>query len=214
MANELKTPETIKTFLLAGKAVLTVENTATNVRFTYKVRKAKTNPKFPGETWFVSVLTGSNNEADYSSLGMLKNGGFRSYNGTGVAPAAKSYVAFRWLWSRVAEGKTLPETVVVRHEGHCCRCGRLLTVPESLDRGAGIGPECAKAMGWKKEPASRVASPNLSTTSPSSAFEEAEPVGATAVVPAPTLEGLKEMFFAAYAPGESTGPRSGISIGN
>jgi hypothetical protein len=32
----------------------------------------------------------------------------------------------------------------VHHEGRCGRCGRTLTVPESIE--SGIGPECAKKM--------------------------------------------------------------------
>jgi hypothetical protein len=30
------------------------------------------------------------------------------------------------------------------HEGKCGRCGRLLTVPSSIE--SGIGPECSKIM--------------------------------------------------------------------
>ena len=30
----------------------------------------------------------------------------------------------------------------LHHEGRCCRCGRVLSTPESCDRG--IGPECWK----------------------------------------------------------------------
>jgi predicted metal-dependent hydrolase len=32
----------------------------------------------------------------------------------------------------------------VHHEGKCGRCGRLLTVPSSIE--SGIGPECSKIM--------------------------------------------------------------------
>jgi hypothetical protein len=38
----------------------------------------------------------------------------------------------------------IPETVEIWHEGRCCRCGRRLTVPESIY--AGIGPDCAGKM--------------------------------------------------------------------
>ena len=39
----------------------------------------------------------------------------------------------------------LPKTVEVWHEGICGRCGRKLTVPESVERG--LGPECAGLVG-------------------------------------------------------------------
>lgn len=148
MANELKSLDTIKTFLMAGRALFTVENTATGGRFTYKVTKAKENPNHPGEAWFVSVLTGPDNESNYAKCGMLRGGNFRGYRGS-LGMDAKSFVAFGWFWNRLREGKELPASVVVRHAGRCCRCGRVLTVPESIDRMGGLGPECAGKMGFK-----------------------------------------------------------------
>ena len=214
MANELKTNADIKTFLLAGKALFTVENTITSARFTFQVRKAKANPKFPGDTWFVGVLTGTDNENDYSSLGMVKDGTFRTYGKARVTTEATSFKAFSWLFARINGDKPVPENVIVRHEGYCCRCGRTLTVPDSIDRLGGLGPECAKLMGWKKESASPVASPNPSTTFPSSVSVVVEQVIATVAEPVVTLDSMRERMFLAYAPGESTGPRFGISSGS
>jgi hypothetical protein len=37
--------------------------------------------------------------------------------------------------------RALPAGVEVWHEGHCMRCGRALTVPESIS--TGLGPVCA-----------------------------------------------------------------------
>jgi hypothetical protein len=48
-------------------------------------------------------------------------------------------VAFAWFWDRLRNGN-LPEQVEVHHEGRCGRCGRALTVPESIE--SGFGPEC------------------------------------------------------------------------
>jgi hypothetical protein len=39
----------------------------------------------------------------------------------------------------------LPNIVEVHHNGHCARCGRMLTVPESLY--TGFGPDCAQQIG-------------------------------------------------------------------
>lgn len=50
---------------------------------------------------------------------------------------------FAWLWAtRLSTGRELPEQVEVWHEGRCGRCGRRLTVPESIS--TGFGPECVK----------------------------------------------------------------------
>lgn len=44
-------------------------------------------------------------------------------------------------WFGKTAGQDLPECEVW-HEGRCGRCGRKLTVPESIE--TGIGPDCAK----------------------------------------------------------------------
>jgi hypothetical protein len=39
----------------------------------------------------------------------------------------------------------MPDGVVIWHEGRCGRCGRRLTVPESIE--SGYGPECIGKIG-------------------------------------------------------------------
>jgi Family of unknown function (DUF6011) len=48
----------------------------------------------------------------------------------------------RWALVRVWNDLPLPEGYRLHHEGRCGRCGRLLTVPESIT--SGYGPECVK----------------------------------------------------------------------
>lgn len=131
-------------FLLAGRARFTLVSKATGTRFTYQVRR-----KADGGVFFVSVLTGSDNESDYTYVGFVKadrpsefiHGGQKARVGRD-APSAK---AFAWFWPRAAFG-SLPATCEVHHQGRCGRCGRALTVPESITMG--LGPECAgKAAG-------------------------------------------------------------------
>jgi hypothetical protein len=45
-------------------------------------------------------------------------------------------IAFGWAWRHPDSDK-----LEVWHEGRCGRCGRRLTVPESIE--SGLGPECA-----------------------------------------------------------------------
>ncbi len=126
-------------FLLAGRARFTLVSKATGARFTYQVRKPK-----KGGVFFVSVLTGSDNESDYTYLGFVPadrpsefiHGGAKA-SITRDAPSAK---ALAWAWPRLTVGD-LPTTCEVHHEGRCGRCGRALTVPESITMG--LGPECA-----------------------------------------------------------------------
>lgn len=127
-------------FLLAGKAIFTIVSKATGVRFTYKVKK---HPE--KDLWFVSVLTGSDNYSNYSYLGSIFFNGygdyreFRSTAKSRITVDAPSFKAFRWFFSQLENNGSL-DAVEVHHEGRCGRCGRRLTVPESIE--SGFGPEC------------------------------------------------------------------------
>jgi hypothetical protein len=127
------TPE----FILAGCATFTIENTKTGVRFTYKVVQ-----RTFGMPHFVKVLTGSDNIFDYEFLGTIFEGKkFWHGKKSRINRTAQSAQAFAWAWPRILNG-TLPECVEVHHEGFCGRCGKPLTVPESIK--SGYGPTCQK----------------------------------------------------------------------
>ena len=145
--------DAILPYLFAGNATFTVLNTLTSGRFTYRVRVAKdkvTKKPLPTGPWFVQVLTGSNNEGDYSYLGAIfpvqpgEDLTLKLTAKSAYGPDAGSVKAFAWTLKRL-QATTLPPTIEVWHEGHCGRCGKLLTVPASIERG--IGPDCAALMG-------------------------------------------------------------------
>lgn len=140
-AAQFATPDAALAALTAGNATITLVSKKTGTRFTYKVAAPKEN----GETVrFVSVLTGSNNEDDFTYAGMLRKGqGFRQTAGSKIGGDAASVKAFTWAFNQLRNG-VLPETLEVWHEGRCCRCGRKLTVPSSIE--SGIGPDCAEKM--------------------------------------------------------------------
>lgn len=133
-----------QSFALAGDATFTVTSHRTGQSFTYRVKLA-TKPRRPGETvHFVDLLTGPDNGADYRLLGMIYDRTrFAFPRNQRISPDAPSARAFVWTW----EHRDLPEAagVTIRHAGRCCRCGRMLTTPESIDRG--IGPECLAKLG-------------------------------------------------------------------
>lgn len=124
----------IKPFIYAGNATFTLLNSKTGNRFTYKVRKSKGNDIF-----FVSVLTGSNNDVDYTYLGFIKMGDFILSKKSKITDNAISYKAFKWFFINMGN---LPEFIQVFHKNKCGRCGRTLTTPDSIKRG--IGPECSR----------------------------------------------------------------------
>lgn len=123
-------------YALAGDATLTVQSSRTGERFTFKIEASKPEAGRAG-VHFVSVLTGSNNEWSYTYLGTIfADGKFRVTKRSPIAADAPSAIAFAWLARNFEDPR-----VEVWHEGVCGRCGRKLTVPESID--SGIGPTCA-----------------------------------------------------------------------
>jgi hypothetical protein len=132
----LTTAAAVREFMLAGNATLTLKSERSGNRFTYRVRKAES-----GDVHFVGLLGGTDNESDFRYLGVIfKDGGYHHGKRSHIAPDAPSAMAFDWFHANLKADR-MPATVQVWHEGKCGRCGRKLTVPESVERG--LGPECA-----------------------------------------------------------------------
>ena len=130
--------DSIDKFIFAGNAYFTVRNSRTGNRFTFRVSKPK-NKRGDGEVHFVSVLTGPENTNNYSFLGTIfDKTNFRYSRKSAIGADAQSAKAWEWFFQK---RNSLPDFIEVWHAGRCCRCGRMLTVPESIE--AGIGPECA-----------------------------------------------------------------------
>jgi hypothetical protein len=127
-----------------GKAKITLVSTATGTRFTYRIGSSD-----DGSTQFVSVLCGPDNTANYKYVGRIARDIFwagRKVPRPGdISPDAQSSKAFAFAWRKLVQG-TIPAGLEVWHEGSCGRCGRSLTVPESVARG--LGPECAGKVGF------------------------------------------------------------------
>ncbi len=96
----------------------------------------------------VSVLTGPNNEADYTFFGTIWGElDFRHEQGARLGPKSPGVRAFAWTWKNLLQG-AIHEQLVIHHEGMCGMCGRRLTVPESIE--SGIGPICAQKLGLRR----------------------------------------------------------------
>ena len=138
-------------FLLGGNATFTLENTKTGNRFTFLVIKIRDDAPY-----FVKVLTGPNNDSyhNYHYIGVIKTatytGQAKPYFTWGqkskVSDKAQSVKVFYWLMDCL-NNQNLPDFVRFYHEGKCGRCGRKLTVPESIM--TGFGPECKNIMSGK-----------------------------------------------------------------
>ncbi len=138
--------EDIKKFIVGGKAIMTLESKRTSRWFTYKIKRAKkddlTSP------FFVSVLTGMDNDSAYTYMGTIFDKGdrleFSLTKNSKIGSDALSYKAFTFFFKLLLENK-LHEEIAIYHRGICGRCGRTLTVPSSLI--TGLGPECAGLVG-------------------------------------------------------------------
>lgn len=127
-----------KDFILAGKAVFTVDNGTTH--YTFKV---KHNPQTEQwvESWFIYLLTGPDNTKDFTYMGLLKpTGEIITTQKSKFTPDSLPLKVARWGIGMIWNQKPIPDGYSIRHEGRCGRCGRVLTHPESI--ASGLGPEC------------------------------------------------------------------------
>lgn len=140
-------PEDHLKFIVAGHSFFTMRNSDTGVRYTYRVTIPEDQKQETATIWFVGALTGSDNNHDYAYIGCLRRQPDGKYifqygRKSRISSGAPCVVAFDFVFNKlIAHGFTKP-TLEIWHEGKCCRCGRKLTVPESIE--SGIGPECAK----------------------------------------------------------------------
>ena len=128
-----------KPYMLAGNSIITVVSQATGTRFTYCIVAKKNVKEGDDSVHFVKLLNGPENTRDYQFLGTIF-AGQKYFHGkkSPISEDAPSAKAFAWLWRNLDS-----EDAEVWHAGKCGRCGRLLTDPESIERG--LGPKCARA---------------------------------------------------------------------
>lgn len=129
----------IKSYVLAGNAVITLESGITGKHFTYKITHSKNDDNL----YFVKCLRGADNSTDYTYIGCYYADTKyfypdKKYKGIETYGWPKSLQAINYLFRFL---DNVPDKLKVYHEGKCCVCGRRLTTPESIE--LGIGPECA-----------------------------------------------------------------------
>lgn len=124
-------------FFEGGKAIFTVSNPA-NEHYTFKIRHKEDMP------FFVSLLSGPDNYSNYTYLGIYNPSDYsvRLTQKSKFLEDSRPVKVIRWAIRKVANHEEIPEGYKIQHEGKCCRCGRKLTVPESIE--SGWGPECIK----------------------------------------------------------------------
>lgn len=141
-----------RSFVTAGRAIFTValeaefaRKNALPAHYTYRVAKVENEGR--DTVYFVGFLTGTDNENDYSYVGMLNpnTGDVRLTRASKLTAESMPYRILCRVLANVYGGTTDRLVAAgwgLNHEGRCCRCGRTLTTPESCR--IGIGPECKK----------------------------------------------------------------------
>lgn len=143
MEARFTTAATAIAYIQGGNATVTLRSAKTSTRFTYKVAEKDTDDG--KHLLFVGLLRGADNESDYQFLGTIfPSGEFRHGKRSRIGMDAPSARAWAWAWEHLRHNE-LPQQLEVWHEGSCGRCGRKLTVPESVE--SGFGPECRARMG-------------------------------------------------------------------
>jgi hypothetical protein len=131
----------IKRFVTAGRARITLRSAKTGIRYTYRIQRVHADL----DRFFVQLMDGPDNENDFNYIGTMEKNVFRLTKKSKLPMASNPVAAFNYFCEKVMNKEEVPYQLEVRHEGRCGRCGRPLTVPESIDRG--IGPECWGKLG-------------------------------------------------------------------
>lgn len=144
----------VKEFFIGGRAVFTIEvpenyasSNNTKRHYTYRIRLKSGDEKF-SDTYFVDLLSGPDNESSYAYLGVFnpETGQFALTAKSKATDDAWSVRLFRRAMATIFAGN--PDAITdagfnLHHEGRCGKCGRRLTVPESIK--TGLGPICSGA---------------------------------------------------------------------
>ncbi len=136
---KLENIDDVVKFVFGGNAIITIESKKTGRWFTYRIRKANKEDK--DSPYFVSVLTGGDNENSYTYLGMIFN--FTKFiltKKSSITKDALSYKAFKVFFDLLNKD-ILHKDMGIYHSGVCSVCGRKLTTVESFKDG--MGPICS-----------------------------------------------------------------------
>ncbi|MHA1220157.1 MAG: DUF6011 domain-containing protein [Candidatus Heimdallarchaeota archaeon] len=122
-------------FLKAGRAIFTFAN-PDNKRYTFQITKSSS-----GKMFFISMLTGPDNTSSYTYLGILKNN-LELTKASRFKYNSQVVKVFNYAIEIIKGERQLLPGYFLEHNGHCGKCGRTLTTPESIN--AGIGPVCRR----------------------------------------------------------------------
>ena len=128
----------------SGKSwTFTLFNRSTSTHLTFKSYRPK-GWKIDSPV-LISIMVGTDNNSDFGYVGSISKEGF--YKPSEKSKVAKGHQvkadrALVWLLTKLRAGVELPAAVEIKGSTGCCRCGRKLTNPDSINDG--LGPVCRK----------------------------------------------------------------------
>lgn len=126
----------LEKYIFAGNAYFTLTSKKTNCHYTYNIYRKKNSP-----LWFVKIHDGHSHV--YSGYIKKINGVYRYYKGAAGTYTMNDNRILSLMWFiRHINDADIDTKVTLQHTGKCCKCGRKLTDPKSIE--LGVGPECAK----------------------------------------------------------------------
>ncbi len=122
--------------------IYTIHSGQTGEHRTFRVSTQNDKAEFAPGKRIVGLLTGPDNESDYTGFGFIDDNGihvWRSKQGEGLW---EQYAEMLWsLALDAAFSEWAAKDYRLMMEGRCIRCNRVLTEPTSIT--TGIGPICA-----------------------------------------------------------------------
>lgn len=122
-------------FITAGNCTFTLKSLKSGKHITYKAVYSE----YCGTgKIYIKYMSGSDNESNYTRLCSIEPSGILKKRSK-VNPESLSWKVFRYVYTKLITDTYMPG-LEIWHSGTCARCGRKLTVPESIE--SGYGPEC------------------------------------------------------------------------
>jgi hypothetical protein len=144
---KLTDKDEIQMYVYGGKGRFRLKSLKSEKEFTYKISPmSKYNPKYDEYTYYVSLVIPGGS----TFLGVMKSEenkyihskkSIKDFN----SPEVKG---FRWLLGQFETEKEFPTEMEFYHMGICSCCGKVLTIPGSIE--LGIGPVCFQRYGNKR----------------------------------------------------------------
>lgn len=147
LARQLTSSQDALRYIFAGKATFTLRSVETGKRYTYKITRV---PDKGADKFWVSLMYGPNNEADFKYLGMhypvVKDYALQLGRTSTLPKESQPVRAFEFIIQWLRSKPFITPKIEIWHSGRCGRCGKKLTVPSSI--ALGIGPDCATKGGY------------------------------------------------------------------